>query len=134
MHLGTRKQADVAVVPLQNAVLCLDCECVTNGRFDECLVCGGHSLLSIARMVGGTLQSADADNRQKDESIVRFDLKITIDMAQLESNELNNTVEGIARLIGQSLGQSRARCHINVEPVVVQPAVVTGNADGSKAA
>jgi hypothetical protein len=134
MHLGTRKQADAAVVPLQNAVLCLDCECVTNGRFDECLVCGGRSLLSIARLLGGTLQSGDPDCPQRDESIVRFDLKITIDMMHLESNELNNAVDGIARLIALSLGQGRARCHINVEPVIVQPAAVNGNADGSKAA
>jgi hypothetical protein len=132
MHLGFGKQADPAVVPLQNAVLCLDCECVTNGRFDECLVCGGHSLLSIARLLGGTLRSGNADRPQKDESIVRFDLKIMIDMLQLDSNELNDAVEGIARLIALSLGQDRARCHINVEPVVVQPTVVT--ADESKAA
>ncbi len=134
MHLGSRKQADSGVVPLQNAVLCLDCECVTNGRFDECLVCGGRSLLSVARMLGGTLQPHSANCPEKDEGIARFDVKIAIDLKQMESNELNDVVEGVAGLIAPSLGQGRANCHINVEPVVLKPLIDSHNADEAKAA
>lgn len=120
MHLEARKQTDSGVVPLINAVLCLDCECVTNGRFDECAVCGSRSLLSIARMLGGTLQSRKALCPPRDESTVRFDLKITIDLKQMESKQLNETVEDIANLIAPDLGRGRASCHINVEPVFVE--------------
>jgi hypothetical protein len=134
MHLGASKQTDSGVVPLKNAVLCLDCECVTNGRFDECAVCGSRSLLSITRMLGGTLQSRKALCLPRDESAVHFDLKITIDLKQMNSRELNETVEGIANLIAPSLGHGRAGCHINVEPVIVEADADSWKAEEATAA
>ncbi len=116
MHQGTKKQTDLGAVPLQNAVLCVDCECVTEGRSDECLVCGGRSLLSIARIVGGTL-SHEADC-PKPETHVLYNLEITVDLRLIEPKDLNATVEGIASLIGPRLGRGRAGFHIKVEPVI----------------
>ena len=133
MHLRTRKQTDAGVVPLQTAVLCLDCECVSNGRCDECPVCRGHSLLSIARLLGGTLQPQNP-YPQKDQSLLRFDLKISIDLKQMESKELNEAVEAIGNLIAPSLGRGQARCHINVEPVVAEAADDSSKGDGARAA
>jgi hypothetical protein len=85
-------------------------------------------------MVGGTLQPRNANPPQKDESFVRFDLTITIDLKQMESNELNDVVEGVAGLIAPSLGQGRASCHINVEPVGLKSSIDSRNADEVKAA
>jgi len=42
-------------VALQNAVLCAECEVVTDSPHDTCLVCGSRSLFNIARMFGGSL-------------------------------------------------------------------------------
>ena len=42
-------------VPLQNAVLCADCDVVSNSPHDRCMVCGSRSLINISRMLGGTL-------------------------------------------------------------------------------
>jgi hypothetical protein len=42
-------------VPLQNAVLCAECDVVSDSPHDACLVCGSHSLFNIARMFGGQL-------------------------------------------------------------------------------
>lgn len=117
MLQGVKKQADLGAVPLQSAVLCVDCECVTDGRSDECLVCGSRSLLSIARIVGGTL-SREAECSQKDKNIVLYDLEITVDLKLIEPKDLSATLEGIASLIGPRLGRGRACCHIKVEPVV----------------
>ncbi len=116
MHQGVKKQTDLGAVPLQSAVLCVDCECVTDGRSDECLVCGSRSLLSIARIVGGTL-SREADGCQKDKNVVLYDLEITVDLKLIEPRDLSATLEGVASLIGPRLGRGRACCHIKVEPV-----------------
>jgi hypothetical protein len=43
------------VVALQNAVLCAECDVVSDSPNDTCLVCGSRSLLNIARMFGGNL-------------------------------------------------------------------------------
>ncbi len=103
-------------VPLQNAVLCIDCELVTTSHCDECPVCGGHSLLGLAPIVGGTLvdyKQAQVHRRE----LLLFDLHVSIDMSQLEGAELSVAVETLSRLIAPKLGRNRALMHISVEPI-----------------
>lgn len=45
----------VNAVALQNAVLCAECDVVSDSPHDHCLVCGSRSLFNISRMLGGTL-------------------------------------------------------------------------------
>jgi len=42
-------------VGLQNAVLCAECDVVSDSPHDQCLVCGSRSLFNIARVFGGKL-------------------------------------------------------------------------------
>ena len=42
-------------IALQNAVLCAECDVVSDSPHDMCLVCGSRSLFNIARMFGGNL-------------------------------------------------------------------------------
>jgi hypothetical protein len=42
-------------VALQNAVLCAECDVVSDSPHDRCLVCGSCSLFNIAHMFGGNL-------------------------------------------------------------------------------
>ena len=42
-------------VALQNAVLCVECDVVSDSPHDQCLVCGSRSLFNLARMFGGKL-------------------------------------------------------------------------------
>ncbi len=128
MQQGVTKQAELGAVPLQSAVLCVDCECVTEGRSDECLVCGSHSLLSIARIVGGTLSREDASGNNEQNAML-YDLEITVDLKLIEPKDLSATLEGLASLIGPRLRRGRACCHVKVEPVTV-----SCNADEVKAA
>jgi hypothetical protein len=85
---------------------------------NECIVCGSHSLLNIARMLGGSQISQTANRSKKDRNFTLYDLEIAIGLQQMESRDLNDTIEGITALIGPSLVQGQARLHIKVEPVV----------------
>ena len=42
-------------VALQNAVLCAECDVVSDSPHERCLVCGSPSLFNISRVLGGTL-------------------------------------------------------------------------------
>ncbi|HSZ60317.1 MAG TPA: hypothetical protein VK828_00885 [Terriglobales bacterium] len=42
-------------VALRNAVLCAECDVVSDSPHDQCLICGSRSLFNIARMFGGSL-------------------------------------------------------------------------------
>lgn len=42
-------------VALQSAVLCAQCDVVSDSPHDICMVCGSCSLINISRMLGGNL-------------------------------------------------------------------------------
>jgi len=45
----------INAVALQNAVLCAECDVVSDSPHDTCLVCGSRSLFNISRVFGGNL-------------------------------------------------------------------------------
>src|ERR1700683_1644865 len=46
---------DVDFVPLQSATFCVQCELISTNSRPYCLACGNTSLLSLSRILGGTL-------------------------------------------------------------------------------
>lgn len=113
MPSGTKPPADLSAVPLQTAVLCVNCECVTGGRKDRCPVCGSPSLLSLARVIGGTLSSQHSEDSQRPQ----FDVEITIGWKRIQPSDLSEALKSITSLIGPWLMRGQASCHINVTPV-----------------
>ena len=62
-------------VALQNAVLCADCDCVSDSPHDKCLVCGSRSLFNISRVLGGSLSGDRAtfvEARTSEKSLPQF--------------------------------------------------------------
>jgi hypothetical protein len=45
-------KVEVNAVRLQQAVLCADCDVISDSPHDICLVCGSHSLLPLSRVLG----------------------------------------------------------------------------------
>jgi hypothetical protein len=50
--MDATEKTDVAAICLQNAVLCADCEVISDSTHETCRVCGSHSLLSLSRVLG----------------------------------------------------------------------------------
>ena len=49
------KEITVNTIHILRAVLCADCEVISDGKGDTCVVCGSRSLLSLGRVLGGTI-------------------------------------------------------------------------------
>jgi hypothetical protein len=67
--MDASEKPDVNAVWLRNAVLCADCEVISDSPHDACSVCGSHSLLSISRILGGTLPAQRAQMVEARERI-----------------------------------------------------------------
>jgi hypothetical protein len=117
MLAGTRNHLDAGVLPLWNAVFCLDCEIISNSRDDKCPVCQSPSLVSLARMLGGSLLAHRAQRSQEWESGL-FDITIAVELQQVHAKDLRTTVERLTSVIGPKLARDRASFHINVKPAV----------------
>src|SRR5580692_10466143 len=53
--IGAERNRQLNAISLRNAVLCADCDVVSDSPHDECLVCGIRSLFNISRALGGML-------------------------------------------------------------------------------
>lgn len=114
-----RNQPDENALPLWSAVFCLDCEVISNSRGDECLSCKGRSLVSLARMLGGSLLAHRAHQYQEGER--GFDTTITVQLQQMNATDLSTTVERLTTVIGPKLARDQATFHISVKPTMDKP-------------
>jgi len=110
MLVGAQNQTEREVVPLSSASFCLDCEVISNSRGDECPACKGHSLLSLARILGGSLRDHKLDHAFESGP---FDVTLTVALPQLHAKDVNTTLEGLTNVIGTRLAQGRASLHID---------------------
>ena len=59
-NIRAEKGRPLNSILLQNAVLCAECDVVSDSPNDHCLVCGSRSLFNISRLLGGMLPSQRA--------------------------------------------------------------------------
>jgi hypothetical protein len=45
------------LVRLQEAVLCVNCDVISEGVNGHCAACGSEALLALSRVLGGTIQT-----------------------------------------------------------------------------
>ena len=53
---GSFAAADVNFLPLQLAVFCVECELLSRNNTPRCLACGSRAILSLSRVLGGSLR------------------------------------------------------------------------------
>lgn len=47
-----------ALIPLRDAMLCMDCEFITPATDNACSLCGGHALLRLMELLGMLMEEA----------------------------------------------------------------------------
>jgi hypothetical protein len=114
MSAALRNHPDENILPLWNAIFCLDCEVISNGRGDECPSCKSRSVVSLARMLGGSLLAHRAQRRESG----LFDITIAVELQQVNAKDLSTTVERLTSVVGPQLAGDRATFHISVMPTV----------------
>ncbi len=62
---------DLNSVHLANAVLCVECEIISNSAGDICEICGSRSLLNLGRVLGGSIEGQRAVLVHTDENHLR---------------------------------------------------------------
>jgi putative methionine-R-sulfoxide reductase with GAF domain len=78
---------DVHFVPLQTATFCIQCELISTNSRPYCLACGNTSLLSLSRVLGGSLrhqQTAHLITDSELDSLVRDLLRTVPDPQVLD--------------------------------------------------
>src|SRR2546421_7793214 len=54
--MGWVKLQDINFLALQSAVFCVQCELLSENNTPRCLACGSRAVLSLSRVLGGSLR------------------------------------------------------------------------------
>ena len=115
---------DVHFVPLQSATFCVQCELITTNHRPYCLACGNPSLLSLSRVLGGSLrreQTAHLITDSELDSLVR-DLLRTVP----DPRDLNREVSDDHARVPSTALRSQLRVANAAHPVSGYRAVHVG--------
>ncbi len=73
--------SELSAVPLPEAVLCADCEIISNSAGEKCEICGSASLLSLGRILGGCIEGERATLVQMDRKSLRNGFTVLVNPA-----------------------------------------------------
>ena len=66
------RAADVNFLPLQAAVFCVQCELLSENNTPRCLACGSRAVLSLSRVLGGSLRGQQTAHLIADAELDRL--------------------------------------------------------------
>ncbi len=84
MDNGHKWGVELNSVPLLEAVLCADCEIISNSAGESCEICGSRSLLSLGRLLGGCIDGERAALLQNDQHPVHSGFTVLVNPGATE--------------------------------------------------
>src|SRR5438045_9299070 len=70
--MGWVKLQDINFLALQSAVFCVQCELISENNTPACLACGSQAVLSLSRVLGGSLRGQQTANVISDAELKRL--------------------------------------------------------------
>jgi putative methionine-R-sulfoxide reductase with GAF domain len=117
---GTLKASDVEFLALPTAVFCVQCELISSNNTPRCLACGSLAVLSLSRVLGGSIRSQQTARLIADVELDRLVRSLLYTVPQPE--ELENESADVPSF--------SARHHLRVRhqgPNGVRPSFVNVN-------
>jgi GAF domain-containing protein len=90
MYLGWVTAQQANFLSLQTSVFCAECELISENNTNFCLACGSQALLSLSRVLGGSLRGQETANLIADaelEQLVRDLLRTVPDTIQMSEKK-----------------------------------------------
>jgi len=84
---GTLRASDVEFVSLPTAVFCVQCELISANNTPRCLACGSGALLSLSRVLGGSLRGQQTAHLIADAELDRIVRSLLCTVPQIDEVE-----------------------------------------------
>jgi GAF domain-containing protein len=92
---GSLAAADVNFVTLKLAVFCVECEMLSENNTPRCLACGSRAVLSLSRVLGGSLRGQPTAHLIADAELDRLVRSLLHSVPQVVASK-ENEVESLA--------------------------------------
>src|SRR6202158_1415822 len=114
--------ADVNFVSLQAAVFCVQCELLSENNTPQCLACGSGAVLSLARVLGGSLRGQQTAHLIADAELDRLVRSLLYTVPQIAEADHQDEQEVGERPAGAHFStRSRGRPRHNHQGPVTAP-------------
>jgi putative methionine-R-sulfoxide reductase with GAF domain len=87
---GSFAASDVNFLPLQLAVFCVECELLSGNNTPRCLACGSKAVLSLSRVLGGSLRGQPTANLIADAELDRLVRSLLQGIPQVPTTNAND--------------------------------------------
>jgi GAF domain-containing protein len=91
---GTLRASDVEFVSLQTAVFCVQCELISANNTTHCLACGSRAVLSLSRVLGGSLRGQQTPHLIADAELDRIVRSLLETVPKFEETRFEETKIG----------------------------------------
>ena len=92
---GTLRPCDVDFLSLQTAVFCVQCELISANNTTRCLSCGSSAVLSLSRVLGGSLKNQQTAQLIADVELDRIVRSLLGSVPQIEEAEARHDLSAI---------------------------------------
>jgi putative methionine-R-sulfoxide reductase with GAF domain len=104
--------ADVNFVSLQTAVFCVQCELLSDNNTSRCLACGSAAVLSLSRVLGGSLRGQQTAHLIADAELDRLVRSLLYTVPQIAgSGDEGDRQEGDERMFEPTAGENFSSRH-----------------------
>ena len=93
---GSLAAANVNFLPLQLAVFCVECELLSGNNTPRCLACGSRAILSLSRVLGGSLRGQPTAHLIADAELDRLVRSLLHGIPQVAAAASEDEVEPLA--------------------------------------
>lgn len=91
-------------LPLHSAIFCVQCELISTSHSSRCVACGSQAILSLSRVLGGTLEGKPQARLIEDEELSRLVREL------LHTVPADNEHDKARRHSSSALPRRRSRC------------------------
>jgi len=107
--MGWVNLREVNFLALQTAVFCVGCELISKNGSSTCLACGSQALLSLSRVLGGSLRNQQTAHVIADSELDRLvrELIRTVPSPELHTNVPGSSVSSYSHVSGSHHVRSR---------------------------
>lgn len=107
--MGWVNLREVNFLALQTAVFCVGCELISQNNSSNCLACGSQALLSLSRVLGGSLRNQPTAHVIADSELDRLvrELIRTVPPPELHDSESMSPASSPSRVSGRHHVRSR---------------------------
>jgi GAF domain-containing protein len=112
-------------LPLGAAMFCTQCELISENNTPRCVACGSQAVLSLSRLLGGSLRGQETAHLVRDAEIEAPVRSVLDQLPQSVAEESSAALRAV-RSVGHHLGQCATAEHaeeINPEELELEPGI-----------